>query len=260
MASSSSGLGQLILIQQIAGSNPAEVTKIIMKNFKDKVVLITGGYQGIGLAVAQEFVAQEARVAIFDKEVVKLEGVLTGVGDITNEKEVEDFLKLVSEKLGKVNILINNVGFGFAKKFFETSSSDFDKVFSVNLKGPFFLTQKIADQMTKGDSILFITSIHATNPSLDPTYDGSKAAINNLTLNLSLELAEKGVRVNAIAPGHIDTKNTNPRTQNDVPLGKSAGLPKNIADAAIFLSDSEKASYITGTILSVTAGLHIPKP
>lgn len=230
-----------------------------MSKFENKIVLITGGYQGIGRAVAEEFIKLGVKVAIFDKEKTELEGVLVGVGEIQNEVEVNKFLNEVEQKLGKINILINNVGFGFAKRFFETSESDFDKVFGVNFKGPFFLTQKIANKMVSGDSIVFITSIHATNPSLDPTYDSSKAAINNLVLNLSLELAPKGVRVNAIAPGHIDTKNETPREQQDVPLGKKSGLPKNIADAAIFFSDNEKANYITGAILPVTGGLHIPK-
>lgn len=231
-----------------------------MNVFQDKVVLITGGYQGIGNACARKFLEQGAKVAVFDKEKTQMEGVLVGVGDIADTDAVKQFVKQVEQKLGRVNILINNVGFGFAKNFFNTTYQDFDHVFATNLKGPFFLTQRVAAKMEHGDSVLFITSIHATNPSLDPTYDGSKAAINNLVLNLSLELAPQGVRVNAIAPGHIDTKNETPREQKDVPLGKKAGQPSNIADAVVFLSDSEKASYITGAILPVTAGLHIPKP
>lgn len=230
-----------------------------MNKFQDKVVLITGGYQGIGAACARKFLDQGCRVAVFDKEKVEIPGVLAGVGDITDTTSVAHFVDQVEQQLGKINILINNVGFGFAKHFFDTTSENFDQVFSVNLKGPFFLTQRIATKMGQGDSILFITSIHATNPSLDPTYDGSKAAINSLVTNLALELAPKGVRVNAIAPGHIDTKNETPRVQEDVPLGKAAGKPSNIADAALFLSDADSASYITGVILPVTAGLHIPK-
>ncbi len=230
-----------------------------MTNFQNKVVLITGGYQGIGNAVAAEFLALGAKVAIFDKEKTELNGILSGVGDIRDEDEVNKFLAEVENKLGKVNILINNVGLGLVKRFFQTTQTDFDTVFDINLKAPFFLTQRVAAKMVENDSIIFITSIHATNPSLDPTYDGSKAAINNLVVNLSLELADKGIRVNAVAPGHIDTKNKLPRSQGDVPLGKRAGLPKNIADAAIFLSDPENACYITGAILPVTAGLHIPR-
>lgn len=230
-----------------------------MEVFKNQVVLITGGYQGIGKAVAIEFVKLGSKVAIFDKEKVEIPEVLSYAFDIRDQDLQEKYLTEIEEKLGRVSILVNNVGLGLVKKFFETSSEDFETVFDTNLKAPFFLTQKVAAKMKLGDSILFITSIHATNPSLDPTYDSSKAAINNLVLNLSLELANKGVRVNAIAPGHIDTINENPRLQEDVPLGKKAGLPENIATAAIFLSDREKASYITGANLPVTAGLHIPK-
>lgn len=231
-----------------------------MDFLKNKVILITGGYQGIGNSVAKEFLELGAKVAVFDKEKTEIDGALVGLGDIQDSSAVNNFLSEVETKLGKVNILINNVGLGLVKRFFDTKEEDFDKVFGVNLKAPFFLTQKIAAKMEEGDSILFITSIHATNPSYDPTYDGSKAAINNLVMNLSLELAGRGIRVNAIAPGHIDTKNTEPRPQDDVPLGKKAGLPENIAQAVVFLADSKKASYITGTILPVTGGLHIPKP
>lgn len=228
--------------------------------FENKVVLITGGYQGIGRSVAEEFLKYKTRVAIFDKEKVDLVGVLSGVGDVTNKDQVGQFLKQIEDTFGPVNILINNVGLGRVKRFFATSEEDFETVFGVNLKGPFFLTQKVATKMKEDDSILFITSIHATNPSLDPTYDSSKAALNNLVLNLALELAPKGIRVNAIAPGHIDTRSKEPRVQEDVPLGQKAGLPGQIAQAVLFLSDLQKASYITGAILPVTAGLHIPKP
>lgn len=231
-----------------------------MTNLENKVVLITGGYQGIGKACAKKFLDRGYRVAVFDKEKIELDGVLAGVGDISDFSAVLSFISTVEQDLGQINILINNVGFGYSKRFFETTMEDFDKVFAVNLKGPFFLTQSVSKKMKAGDSILFITSIHATNPSLDPTYDGSKAAINNLVMNLSLDLAPQGVRVNAIAPGHIDTKNTNPRVAEDVPLGKKAGAPENIADAALFLSDPVVSSYVTGVVLPVTAGLHIPKP
>src|SRR3990172_8787030 len=182
-----------------------------MNKFSDKVVLITGGYQGIGNSVAKKFQELGAKVAVFDKEETLIPGVFGGVGDITDAKAVETFIEKVEKSFGRVNILINNVGLGLVKQFFQTSQEDFDKVFGVNLKGPFFLTQRVARKMAEGDSIIFITSIHATNPSLDPTYDGSKAAINNLVMNLALELAAKSVRVNAIAPGHIDTKNEAPR-------------------------------------------------
>ncbi len=230
-----------------------------MNEFKDKIVLITGGYQGIGRAVAQEFLEKEARVAIFDKVKVEMPGVLSGIGDIADGSAVDKFLAEVESKLGRVNILINNVGLGVVKKFPQTTPEDFDKVFGINLKGPFFLTQKVAAGMAEGDSITFITSIHATNPSLDPTYDGTKAAINNLVANLSLELAPKAVRVNGVAPGHIDTVNEQPRHQEDVPLGKKAGKSVDIARAVLFLSHPVKARYITGSILPVTGGLHIPK-
>jgi len=145
------------------------------------------------------------------------------------------------------------------KKFAETSESDFDLVLSTNFRGPFFLTQKAVKEMKEGSSIIFISSIHAGYPSLDATYDASKAAINSLVVNLALDFASRGIRVNAIAPGHIDVKTKRgPRAQSDVPLGKKAGFSHDIAEACLFLADSEKARYITGLVLPVTGGLHIP--
>jgi 3-oxoacyl-[acyl-carrier protein] reductase len=242
----------------------------MVANFKNKVVLVSGAGKGIGKETALAFARSGAAVAFFardkqgvqevEKEIKRIGGrVLASTFDITKFNQMDDYLKDVKTKFEKIDILVNNVGVGLVKRFFQTSEADFDLVFSTNLKGPFFLTQRVIKEMKAGSSIIFITSIHAEQPSLDPTYDASKAAINSLVKNLALDLAPKGIRVNAIAPGHIDSKKTKePRVRGDVPLGKKAGLPQDVASACLFLADSEKARYITGAILPVTGGLHIP--
>lgn len=238
--------------------------------FKGKIVLISGGAKGIGKEIALSFAKNGAKIAVFDKDpnsLLNLQKELTDLGvenittvvDISDFKTLNKFLTQIKQKFGRIDILINNAGFGLAKKIQETSFEDFDSVISTNLKGSLFLTQMSLPMIRDGGSIIFITSIHASNPSLDPTYDGSKAAINSLVLNLALALSPRKIRVNAIAPGHIDTSGAKqPRKQKDMPLFKRAGLPKDIAEAALFLADNEKARIITGVILPVTGGLHIP--
>jgi len=241
------------------------------KSFRDKLVLVSGAGEGIGKEIATSFAKEGANIAFFDKRREKVNEVkkeldLLGVKviaeviDITRIEQLEFFIKTIENKIGITDILINNVGIGLVKKFYATNQKDFDLVLSTNLKGPFFLTQKVTEKMKNGSSVIFVTSIHAKYPSLDPTYDASKAAINSLVLNLALELAKKGIRVNAIAPGHIDTKDgKNPRYQEDVPLGKMAGVSADIAQSCLYLADPIKAKYVTGIILPVTGGLHIPR-
>jgi NAD(P)-dependent dehydrogenase (short-subunit alcohol dehydrogenase family) len=241
-------------------------------SFKNKNVLVSGAGKGIGKEIVLSFARSGADVVFFDKDKEKVASVkeeiqkvrdgnklYAEVFDITKINKIEEFLKRVKTEIGDIDILINNVGVGLVRRFQHTKEADFDFVFSTGLKGPFFLTQKVTEKMREGGNVIFITSIHAKHPSLDPTYDTSKAAINNLVLNLSLELAHRQIRVNAIAPGHIDIETENkPRKQSDVPLGKKAGLPQDIANASLFLADQTKASYITGVVLPVTGGLHIP--
>lgn len=238
--------------------------------FKNKVVLVSGAGKGIGRQIALVFAREEAKIAFFardrqrveevEKEIKKSGGrVLASAFDITKIGQIDEYLRDVKSKFGKIDVLVNNIGVGLVKRFSETTESDFDLVFSTNLKGPFFLTQKVASEMKEGSNIIFITSIHAEHPSLDPTYDASKAAVNSLVANLALGLAAKGIRVNAIAPGHIDVETKGkPRQQSDVLLGRKAGLPQDVANACLFLADNEKARYITGVVLPVTGGLHIP--
>ena len=252
--------------------------------YLNQVVLVSGA-GGIGKSISLAFGQRGAKVAFFDKDPNQLKEAtdllnsqkithLAEKIDVTDLGSMDAFLDDVKDKLGPVSILINNVGMGKVLKFPDTKPADLEQVWKTNFAGPFFLTQKIVKDMREGGNIIFITSIHAQQPSLDPSYDSSKAAVNSLVLNLSLDLAKRGIRVNAIAPGHIDINPSLssgtvslrdigtqdiPREQKDVPLFKKAGLPEDIAKACLFLADNEQARYITGVILPVTGGLHIPK-
>lgn len=238
--------------------------------YLNQVILVSGAGGGIGKSISQAFGQKGAKVAFFDKEPNRLRETRDLLNrqkiqhfakevDITDINSLDAYLADVKRNLGPVDILINNVGMGLVKKFPQTQPADLERVWRTNFAGAFFLTQKIVKDMREGGNIIFITSIHAKLPSLDPSYDSSKAAVNSLVANLSLELAKRNIRVNAIAPGHIDVKTQNsPREQKDVPLFGKAGLPEDIAKACLFLADNNQARYITGVILPVTGGLHIP--
>lgn len=241
-----------------------------MPNDNQKVIIVTGAAHGIGKAICLEFAKIGESLVILDMDSKALSiihkeletfgiNVLSRSVDITNLPDVEKVIEEVKDKYGRIDILINNVGIGSSKRFLDTTPDDLERVTATNIKGPLFLTQQAVTLMMKGANIIFISSIFANFPSLDVSYDLTKAAINHLVTNLSLQLAQKEIRVNGIAPGHIDTKTKNsPRIQIDVPLFQKAGLPEDIAKACLFLTNNESARYITGVILPVTGGLHIP--
>lgn len=238
--------------------------------FKNKVVVVSGAGEGIGKNIVLSFARKDSKVVFFDKNkqaVDELKRELSQypiqfqaeVLNISNIKKVNDLIEKIWRMFGQIDILINNVGIGAQVRFFDITPSLLELVWKTSYRGPFFLTQKVVEKMNEGGNILFISSIHAEHPSLDPAYDGTKAAINSLIANLALQLSQRKIRVNGIAPGHIDTKTAGePMKKPDVPLFKKAGLPKDIAQACLFLADNQKAGYITGIILPVSGGLHLP--
>lgn len=238
--------------------------------FIDKVVLVSGAGKGIGKEIALAFAREKADVIFFDKDpqkVAEVESELSRLKiknlaitlDITDRSQLTQFIEDIKKGFGKVDTLINNVGIGAQKRFFDIDQELLEKVWQTSFAAPFFLTQSIAREMDEGSNIIFVTSIHGQHPSLDPAYDSSKAAVDSLIKNLALQLASQEIRVNGVAPGHIDTETQSlPRSREDVPLFNAAGLPEDIANACLFLADNDKARYITGVVLPVTGGLHIP--
>lgn len=238
--------------------------------FQNKVVVVSGAGRGIGRTIALSFAAQGAKLALFDKdselcddleqELSKLDiPHMVSNFDINETEKLSQFIEQVKTELGQIDVLINNVGYGVGRRFKETSPSDYQSVMNTNFGGAFMLTKIVEPAMNDGANIIFISSIHAIQPSLDPVYDASKAAINNLVLNLAISLSQRNIRVNAITPGHIDVSGVeDPRFQSDVFLGKKAGLPEDVANACLFLADNIQARYITGVILPVSGGIHIP--
>lgn len=249
-------------------------------HLEGKVVLVTGGTRGIGEAIARACGAAGARVAIASR---KLEGVNQAVArlqadglDVTgfacHTGKIEDVQRLVGltvAHFGKIDVVVNNAATNpFFGPMMVVEDAAFDKTFEVNVKGYFHVAREVArhliDRGAPG-SIINVSSIQGLVAApLQGVYGMTKAAVISMTRTLAVELAPSKIRVNAIAPGLVDTKFAAALTQNaDIlarwndraPLGRFA-QPEEIAGAAVFLA-SDAASYVTGETIVVDGGVTI---
>lgn len=235
---------------------------------KKPTAVVTGGANGIGEAIAKHLATLGHPVAIIDRDERGCRRVarwarerhrpfLPISHDITDLSAHARIARRIRRTFSApIGVLVNAAGMGVSHAFRRTTSEDFDAVLHTNLRGPFFLTQAVIRAMTRGGSILFITSVHQDEPVGDPTYSMSKAALKVLVKELALELAPKRIRVNGIAPGAIrHRKAIHPRFSR-VPLGHRRGTPEEVAHVAAFLASAD-ASYITGELVTVDAGLSL---
>lgn len=247
---------------------------------KGRKALITGGDSGIGRAVAIAFAREGADVAISylpaeeadAQEVVdeiKAAGMkaLALPGDIQNEGFCQDMVSEVVDAFGSIDILVNNAGKQvYVEKLEDLTSSQFQATFTTNVFAMFWITKAAVPHMPPGASIINTTSIQSYQPSpglLD--YASTKGAITAFTKSLAKMLAEKGIRVNAVAPGPVwtplQTSHGQPPEKletfgENTPLGR-AGQPAELAPAYVFLA-SQESSYITAEVIGVTGGNHLP--
>jgi NAD(P)-dependent dehydrogenase (short-subunit alcohol dehydrogenase family) len=238
-----------------------------------KVALVTGAARGIGLAVAKRFLGEGYRVALLDIEEELLaqsvqalndpDNTLAIHADVSDADSVAKAFAAVQDRFGRLDSLVNNAGIAIFKPLLETTQADWDRVLAVNLTGPFLCTQAAAPLMREhgGGAIVNITSISALRAStLRTAYGTSKAGLAHLTKQFAVELATLGIRVNAVAPGPVDTAMAKavhtPAIRADyhdtIPLNRY-GLETELADAVFFLC-SPRASYITGQTLAVDGG------
>ncbi|WP_341912665.1 SDR family oxidoreductase [Polaromonas sp. YR568] len=236
-----------------------------------RVCIVTGGAQGIGEACIRRFAREGAQVVIADIDDSRGATLAAELGGLYVHCDVGDKVQvdaLVAQTLaahGRIDVLVNNAGIFRAADFLEVTEADFDAVLRINLKGSFLVGQAVARVMAgagKG-SIINMSSVNAvlTIPTI-ASYNVSKGGINQLTRVMALALADKGVRVNAVAPGTIATELaakavlTSPeataRIMSRTPM-KRLGQPSEIADTVAYLA-SDAASYITGEIVVVDGG------
>ncbi len=244
-------------------------------NLNDKVTIVTGAAQGIGLACAQRFAKDGAKVILSDVQEDKGEAAAQSLRDsgleaqfvacdVGEKSQVEALVAEAVSRYGRLDVAISNAAILRVGDILEIEEDDFDQVLRINLKGFFLVGQAAAKQMAAqgSGSIINMSSIQAniTNPNL-LTYAMCKGGIKQLTVAMALALADKGVRVNAIGPGSIGTdmvkqllvdEAARKTIMSRTPMGR-LGEPEEIAAVAAFLA-SDEASYITGETINADGG------
>ena len=262
------GILTLLLSIQFAAISKNQSPPLIMK-----VAVVTGAARGIGLAISKKFLEEGFRVAILDidqktlsqtiKQFFDTNNVLGLECDVSEPDQVDQSVNRVVEQFGRIDVLVNNAGIAEFKPMLETTYEEWSRILAVNLNGPFICTQACTPFMLKneGGSIVNIASISGLRAStLRIAYGTSKAALMHLTKQQAAELGNKGIRVNAIAPGPVDTAMAKKVHTADIrsdyhdviPLNRY-GLEEEIADAVWFLC-SDSASYINGQIIAADGG------
>lgn len=245
-----------------------------MENFKDKVVVITGGNSGIGYASAKEFKAHGATVIItgkredaINKAALEL-GVTGKLADQVNLNDIDNLVAEVKDKFGKVDALFINAGVASFAPIEYTSEEQFDAMTNVNFKGSFFMLQKFIPILNDGSSVIFLTS-NATALAMDNSaaYSAGKSALSQLAKVAAKELAPRKIRVNTIAPGPTETEmldkfgvdeatlsGMKEQMASRVPLSK-LGVPEDVAKMVVYLSDNSVSSFITGGEFFIDGGM-----
>lgn len=242
---------------------------------QNKVAVVTGGSRGIGKAIAEKFAAEGASVAIlYSSNSASADAVVEEIRNaggtakayqchVENSDEVGKTIDDVVNDLGKIDILINNAGITRDKLLMMMKEEDFDDVISVNLKGAYNTMRKVCPMLARQrwGRVINLSSIAGINGNAGQVnYSASKAGLIGMTKSAAREFAGRGITVNAIAPGFVETDMTEKFASDEnvmkrIPVGRM-GRPDEIASLALFLA-SDAAAYITGEVIRIDGGLAI---
>ncbi|BDT58260.1 oxidoreductase [Massilia varians] len=237
--------------------------------FEGKVVLVTGAAGGIGLAAAQRFAAEGASLALVDRDAQALAaaasalqgsrgGVIELACDVGVEQQVGAAVARVMGRFGRLDAVVNNAGLMVFKPIAELDAADWTKVLQVDLLGAFFFIKQAFLHMGQGGAVVNVASVHALETEVNVApYAAAKAALLSLTRSAALEGGPKGIRVNAVLPGAVDTPMlwSNPEVQSGAERVDAAevGKPADIAAAIAFLASSD-AAFVQGASLLADGG------
>ncbi len=243
---------------------------------KGKVALVTGAAQGIGRAIALLLAQKGADLVVSDINLEKAEETakeIEAIGrkamairaDVANANDVERMVEAILERFGQIDILVNNAGIAKDKLILRMTEEDWDAVLNVNLKGTFHCTKAVIRHMSKqrkGKIVNIASVVGEMGNAGQANYSASKAGVIGFTKTIAREFAQRGINVNAIAPGYIGTPMTDvlPEKAKEelrrmIPMER-LGRPEDVAEAVLFLV-SEASSYITGQVLNVNGGIYM---
>lgn len=241
-----------------------------MPRFQDRVVIVTGGSSGIGLSAALHFAAEGARIVLADLDLeagaaairrIEAAGAPSAIAfacDVGVEEQVESVVTRTIDRFGRLDVIVNNAGVMIFKPLLELTHSDWMKVLTVDLVGAFFFLKHGLPRMKSGGAVVNVSSVHAVETTaLVAPYAAAKAALLSLTRSAALETKAKGIRVNAVLPGAVDTPmlwdNPNLKSGAEQLDPADIGKPEDLAAAIAFLA-SDDAAFITGAALNVDGG------
>jgi len=241
-----------------------------------RVALVTGAAQGIGKAVALLLARNGSDIVVSDINLEKAEETaneINSIGrkalavkvDVANWNDVEQMVEVILEKFAKIDILVNNAGITRDKLILRMTDEDWDAVLNVNLKGTFHCTKAVVRHMAKqrsGKIVNIASVVGEMGNAGQANYSASKAGVIGLTKTIAREFAQRGININAIAPGYIETPMTEalPEKAKEelkrlIPMER-LGKPEDVAEAVLFLV-SEESNYITGQVLNVNGGIYM---
>jgi 3-oxoacyl-[acyl-carrier protein] reductase len=244
-----------------------------MMRFQDKVVMVTGGAAGIGRVTAEAFAREGAKLAICDVNPDAGEAAANALGpeasfekvDVASEAAVSAWADAVAKRYGRIDVLVNNAGITRDALLLRMKEADWDLVLNINLKGAFLCTRaavRFMAQQRSGRIVNVASVVGVVGNVGQANYVASKAGLIGLTKTVAREFAARGITVNAVAPGFIETQMTAVLSDKvkeaflaQIPLGR-AGSPEEVAAAVTFLA-SDQAAYLTGQVLHVSGGMYM---